>query len=385
MLLTGFDAQIEQAMYLDKPLRDHNLLQAIARTNRVYPNKGCGKIIDYYGITRNLYEALNFDESIIDSALIDLDHLKKEFLEILTEIKDIFIGINQEDPSIENLRTCLKIFIDNEGKQRYFTDKYSRLKLLFEVLSPDPFLADYIRAFEWITSVYIAFLNDFRAENIAMEAFRTGDIPTFGQYGEKVKKLIQEQIDYEGITKNFRELKINDIYTLERLDKMDDEEKALNLEKMLKQEISINIDTNPIFQKFSERLTAIRKEFEQHQIDLSERIKRYFDLMNDIKSKADEAKDLGLNLREYGLFVISQEFLPKTDQPLLLTLSKDLSKRLQSILDEGWQNSSKREEFLKGVKQIVQELLLKEYKDRIQVEDFPKFLNRLVDIVIKKF
>ena len=87
MLLTGFDAQIEQAMYLDKPLRDHNLLQAIARTNRVYPNKGCGKIIDYYGITRNLYEALNFDESIIDSALIDLNHLKEEFLEVLNEIK----------------------------------------------------------------------------------------------------------------------------------------------------------------------------------------------------------------------------------------------------------------------------------------------------------
>lgn len=385
MLLTGFDAQIEQAMYLDKPLRDHNLLQAIARTNRVYPNKGCGKIIDYYGITRNLYEALNFDESIIDSALIDLDHLKKEFLEVLNEIKDIFIGINQEDPSIENLRRCLKIFIDNESKQRYFTDKFGRLKLLFEVLSPDPFLSDYIRPFEWITSVYIAFINDFRPENLAMQAFRSGDIPTFGEYGEKVKKLIQEQIDYEGITKNFRELKINDIYTLERLDKMDDEEKALNLEKMLKQEISINIDTNPVFQKFSERLTAIRREFEQHQIDLTERIKLYYQLMNDIKSKSDEARELGLNLQEYGLFVISQEFLQKTDQPILLALSKDLSKRLQSILDEGWQNSSKREEFLKGVKQVIQELILKDYKGKIQVEDFSKFLNRLVDIVIKKF
>lgn len=385
MLLTGFDAQIEQAMYLDKPLRDHNLLQAIARTNRVYPNKGCGKIIDYYGITRNLYEALNFDESIIDSALIDLDHLKKEFLEVLSEIKNIFAGINQEDPSIENLRRCLKIFIDNESKQRYFSDKYARLKLLFEVLSPDPFLADHIRAFKWITSVYIAFTNDFRPENIAMDAFRTGNIPTFGEYGEKVKKLIQQQIDYEGITKNFRELKINDIYTLERLDKMDDEEKALNLEKMLKQEISINLDTNPVFQKFSERLIAIRREFEQHQIDLSERIKLYYDLMNDIKSKAEEAEGLGLNLREYGLFVISQEFLAKTDQPVILALSKDLSKRLESILDEGWQNSSKREEFLKGVKQIIQELILKDYKGKIQVEDFPKFLNRLVDIVIKKF
>ena len=161
--------------------------------------------------------------------------------------------------------------------------------------------------------------------------------------------------------------------------------KALNLEKMLKQEISINLDTNPMFQKFSERLLSIRKEFEQHQIDLSERIKRYYDLMNDIKSKSDEAKKLGLNLREYGLFVITQEFLPKTDQPVLINLSKDLSKKLESILDEGWQNSSKREEFLKGVKQIIQGLILKDYKDKIKVDDFPKYLNRLVDIVIKKF
>jgi len=385
MLLTGFDAQIEQAMYLDKPLRDHNLLQAIARTNRVYPNKGCGKIIDYYGITRNLYEALNFDESIIDSAMIDLNQLKKEFLERLTEIKDIFAGINQEDPSMENLRRCMKIFIDNENKQQYFTDKYARLKLLFEILSPDPFLADYIRTFEWITSVYIAFSNEFRPENVAMEAFKSGDIPTFGEYGEKVKKLIQEQIDYEGITKNFRELRINDIYTLEKLNKMDEEEKALNLEKMLKQEISINIDTNPVFQKFSERLLAIRKEFEQHQIDLSERIKRYYDLMNDMKSKAKEAEELGLNFRQYGLFIISQEFLPNTNQPVLIALSKDLSKRLQSILDEGWQNSSKREEFLKGVKQTIQEIVLKEYRGKLEIADFPKFLNRLVDIIIKKF
>ena len=306
-------------------------------------------------------------------------------LDILKQIKDIFTGINQEDPTIENLRRCLKIFIDNESKQRYFKDKYTRLKLLFEVLSPDPFLADYIRTFEWLTSVYIAFVNEFNPEDLAMQAFRSGEIPTFGEYGEKVKKLIQEQIDYEGITKFFRELKINDIYTLERLDKMDEEEKALNLEKMLKQEISINIDINPVFQKFSEKLMAIRREFEQHQIDLSQRIKRYYDLMNDIKNKSDEAKELGLNLQEYGLFVISQEFLPKVNQQILLLLSKDLSKKLQSILDEGWQNSSKREEFLKGVKQTIQQLLLKDYRDKIEITDFSKYLNRLVDVIIKRF
>lgn len=377
MLLTGFDAPIEQVMYLDKPLRDHNLLQAIARTNRVYPNKGCGKIIDYYGITRNLYDALNFDESIIDSAMIDLDHLKDEFLKVLGELKDVFKDINQNDPSFENLRKCLKIFIENENQQRFFTDKYGRLKLLFEILSPDPFLADNLNDFEWITSVYIAFLNEFRPLYL--------QVPTFGEYGEKVKKLIQEKIDYEGITKNFREMNIHNIQTLERLDQMDDEEKALNLEKMLKQEISINLELNPIFEKFSERLVAIRKEFEQHQIDLSERIKKYYELMKDIQGKSGEAEKLGLDLREFGLFVISQEFIEKPSEKELITLVKDLSGKLQGILDEGWQESSKHEEFLKGVKRVIQEVILKEYKGKIKVNDFPKYLNRLVDIVLKRF
>jgi len=63
MLLTGFDAPIEQVMYLDRPLKDHNLLQAIARTNRPYPNKKAGIIIDYCGVLKNLNKALNFDET----------------------------------------------------------------------------------------------------------------------------------------------------------------------------------------------------------------------------------------------------------------------------------------------------------------------------------
>ena len=113
MLLTGFDAPIEQVMYLDKPLRDHNLLQAIARTNRVYPNKGCGKIIDYYGVTKNLEDALNFDESVIDSAMIDIERLKVNFVNVLDEVMSLFENINIEDPSMDNLRRALKIFIEN--------------------------------------------------------------------------------------------------------------------------------------------------------------------------------------------------------------------------------------------------------------------------------
>ncbi len=377
MLLTGFDAPLEQVMYLDKPLRDHNLLQAIARTNRVYPNKGCGKIIDYYGITKNLYDALNFDESIVDSAMLNIDKLKEEFAKVMGEVMDLFVGINIEDPSMENLRRSLKIFTDNERKQQFFADKYSRLKLLFEILSPDPFLSQYLRKFEWITSFYLAFVKEFRSQGV--------DYEMLAEYGEKVKQLIQNRIDYEGITRNFRELKVNDLYTMERLDKMDDEEKARNLEKIIKQEISINVDTNPVFVRFSEKLSAIKKEFENQQIDLSERIKRYYDLLNDIKSKGDEAKALGLDLREYGLFTISQEFVKEAKQEQLIELVQDITRRLSDILDEGWQNSSKREEFLKNAKKTLQEIILKDYRGKLTVSDFSKYLNRLIDVVIKRF
>jgi len=378
MLLTGFDAPVEQVMYLDKPLRDHNLLQAIARTNRIYPNKGCGKIIDYYGVTKNLYEALNFDESIVDSAMIDIERLKKEFVKVVDEVMELFVGVNIEDPSIDNLRRCLKIFIDNQNKQQFFKDKYSRLKLLFEILSPDPFLMKYIRTFEWITSFYLAFVKEFQ-DSEGTDAF------SLAEYGSKIKSLIQEKIDYEGITKNFRELRVNDLYTLERLDKMNEDEKALNLEKMLKREISINIDTHPAFKKFSERLSAIRQEFEKHQIDLAERIKRYYELMNDIKTKAEEAKELGYSLGEYGLFVVSEEFVGESDSLVVKEFIKEMAARLADILDDGWQDSSKREEFLKEAKRTLQELILKDYKNKIKVSDFNKYLNRLIDIVIRKF
>lgn len=377
MLLTGFDAPIEQVMYLDKPLRDHNLLQAIARTNRVYPNKGCGKIIDYYGITKNLEKSLDFDESVLDTALINIDSIKEKFTETLDEVVRLFPGVNIEDPSMPNLRYCLKIFADSEDKQNFFSDRYGKLKLYFEILSPEPFLKKYLRTFEWITSFWLAFSREYVSDGLNMHEL--------AQYGQKLKDLIQAKIDYEGITKNFRELKINDMYALERLEKMEGEEKAANLEKMLKREISVNIDTDPVFKKFGERLSAIKKEFEQNQIDLTERIKRYYDLLEDVKKRGNEAQDLGMNLKEYGLYVVSEEFVENSHDAVGVSFVREVVLQLSSVLDVGWQESSKREEFLKEVKRIIQGLLWKEYKEKLKVNDPHKYLNRLVDIVIKKF
>jgi len=377
MLLTGFDEPVEQVMYLDKPLWDHNLLQAIARTNRVYKHKGAGMVIDYYGITKSLHKALDFDESEISSAMINIDKLKEEFVDIIEELADLFVGINIEDPSIDNLRRCLKIFRENDNKRQFFVNKYSRLKILFEILSPDPFLKKYMRVFEWYTSFNIAFAKEFNEEK--------SDSHILSQYGEKIKSIIQNEVNFEGITKNFRVLKIDELAKLEKLNKIDDEDKAINLEKMLKQEISIHVDSDPVYKKFSQRLNDIKKEFEKNQIDLAERIKRYVQLLDDIKHKDEEAKELGLNLREYGLYIISQEFIDTNDLSVIKDFVEEMAGRLEEILDEGWQESSKREEFIKDIKKIIQQMVLRDYVDKIEVKDFHKFLNRLVDIIFKKF
>lgn len=379
MLLTGFDAPIEQVMYLDKPLRDHNLLQAIARTNRVYLNKGCGKVIDYYGVTRNLIEALDFEEKDIDQALTDIAKLRENFVSVFEQLDEMFSGVNTEDPSMENLRRCLALFNGNEEKKGLFKDLFNKIKVYYEILSPDIFLKDYSRKVGWFACLYVAFRKEYEALNLNVYSL-------VAEYGEKMKKIIQDQVDYEGITKNYRPMTVADLVTLEDMYSENEEEKAKNLEKLLKNEISINIDTHPLFRKFGERLTAIKQEFEQKQIDLAERIKKYYELLEDVKKKDKEVKDFGLSLKEYSLFGASEEFV-KADKDVLKEFIKEFSEYLNGVLDFQWQESARREEIIKDIKQRLQKMILQDYKGKLEVDkkDFSKYLNRLEDLIIKKF
>lgn len=97
-LLTGFDAPILYCMYLDKPMRDHVLLQAIARVNRPYEDehgrkKPCGFVLDFVGIFDNLEKALAFDSKDIEGVVQDIDILKNEFAESITYAHDEYLSL----------------------------------------------------------------------------------------------------------------------------------------------------------------------------------------------------------------------------------------------------------------------------------------------------
>ena len=94
-LLTGFDAPILQAIYLDKPMKEHNLFQAICRTNRVYPGKTHGLIVDCLGIFDDVTSALDFDEKNVHNVIINLEELKKQLPAVMTQCLAFFPGVDR--------------------------------------------------------------------------------------------------------------------------------------------------------------------------------------------------------------------------------------------------------------------------------------------------
>ena len=358
----------------------HKLLQGFARTIRVEKGKVYGKIIDYYGITRNLVEALGFDEREIDEALTDIAEVKNNFVEAFDGVSALFAGVNTEDPSMANLRACLKLFEGSTDKQEQFEQGFKKLRALFELLSPDPFLKPYVRKVEWLACFYVAFQKEFNDDLAKLDVYQL-----VAEYGPKLRALVQEKVDYEGITRNYREMRVDQVAELEKRYGDDEEGKAKNLERLLKSEITINLDTHPLFRSFAERLEAIRREFESHQLSLIDRIKQYEELLGEVKKANDKAGELGLTLKEYALYGFSEEFISEVEQGVLKEYVKELSAYLEDIIEPAWQESTRREDLLKDIKRTIQQFVLQDYKGRFKVKEFPKYLNRLIDIIVRKF
>ena len=161
-LLTGYDAPVLYCMYLDKPLKDHTLLQAIARVNRPYPDKSSGLIVDYIGIFENLQRALSFDAATVATGLIDLEKLRVRFGELLTSIQAILAPIDLSTTGDRQARIIDHFF--EQDKRETFVQLFKELQTAYEVLSPDPFLRDYMDDYALIVQVYQVVYNYFDPE-----------------------------------------------------------------------------------------------------------------------------------------------------------------------------------------------------------------------------
>lgn len=152
-LLTGFDAPILQTMYLDKPMKDHNLLQAICRTNRVYPGKTHGLIVDYLGVFDDVAIALDFDETSVQKIITNLDELKEDLPVVMAKCLAFFPGVDRTIGGYEGLIAAQDCLPNNETRDS-FAAEFSVLSRLWEALSPDPCLGTFETDYKWLTQVY---------------------------------------------------------------------------------------------------------------------------------------------------------------------------------------------------------------------------------------
>ena len=165
-LLTGYDAPLLYCMYLDKPMRDHVLLQAIARVNRPHVDKNgvrkrIGLIIDFVGVLRELKKALRFDSSDVEGVIENLDLLLQDFLGKIERAKADYLADEGSGGADERLeRIVYGRFFDPEPRKAFF-EVYKEIEALWEILSPAPELRDHIATYRRLAHLYSAVRNAY--------------------------------------------------------------------------------------------------------------------------------------------------------------------------------------------------------------------------------
>lgn len=326
-LLTGFDAPVEQVMYLDKPLRDHNLLQAMARTNRPLPEMGKrnGLIVDYFGVFNDVEKALNFDESIREEAVIDWDKLRAQFPIEIGLCMGFFNGIPMRDTR-ECLMACLQRLLDTETALRFET-QFKRMEVLWEALSPDESLYDYRREYAWLCGIYIAHRRRNRRSAMSHMALAA-----------KTRELIQLHTEFMDIAENLPIYKIDENYLVRVREIPSPQDRAAELQKALEREL-VEGDGGFLYKMLGERL----KQAVERKEAGDEAALRFLTEMEAIVEQINESKReperLGLTGRgEYRLYQVIWEFAAEKDEDLCVRAARAMMDQLRKkqLLPNGW-------------------------------------------------
>jgi type I restriction enzyme R subunit len=327
-LLTGFDSPVTSTIYLDKPIRDHNLLQAIARTNRPMPerNKRNGLIIDYFGVFNDLHKALNFEESVVEEAIINWDKLREMAPIEIGKCLRYFSGIHREDTR-DCLMACLRRLAD-PGVALEFETQFKRMETLWEALSPDECLYDQRHDYSWLTSIYIAHRRRNRRA-----------LATHEELLVKTRELIQQNTEFMDIAEEVPVYRIDANY-LTKVDQLPNAaDRAAELEAALTRELIERNVGGIIPQKLGVRLRQAIEEKQQGDAAGLKLLAELQSIVQDLNKAQAEPERLGLvETGEYELFTVVREYTAIKDEPLCIRVTKAMMSRLHrgQHLPPGW-------------------------------------------------
>lgn len=295
MLLTGFDAPIEQVMYLDRPLKEHTLLQAIARVNRTCGDiKKCGYVVDYYGVLDFLDEALAiFDKEDLGRPMESMASIYDEMLSLRENVMRMFSGVDKD-----NLDALVKI-LEPEDKRAEFEVAYKKFAGAVETLMPTV-SKDILNDVKWLSYIRAAAKMRYNPE-------KKLDI---GDCGEKVKEIISKHLSSNGVISWIEPITLfEDDFENKIKNNMSDEAVASTMEHAIKNAIHLKMDENPVYYtSLFEKLQQILEETKNDWVEKKARLKEF--MKNDIGSgEKDMANELGLNVKEFAVFETVRKLL----------------------------------------------------------------------------
>jgi type I restriction enzyme R subunit len=353
-LLTGFDAPILQTMYLDKSIKDHTLLQAICRTNRLFPNKFFGRIVDYFGVFDDAAKALQFDEESIKTVISNLSDLRDKLPKALKETLSHFEGIDRAIEGFEGLEAAQNAIGDNEKKDAFARD-YKYLSKLWESLSPDAILNLYQEDYKWLSQVF---------ESVRPAADNVGKLLWFS-LGAQTTKLIHENI-HVGEVHQLEEF-VLDADVIEDIFNNPDPKNAKKLEKLLLKRFKKHAG-NPKFKTLSERLEALRDKAEQGLITSIEFVKELCKLAKETVEAEKELEELLIEKTpKAALTELFLELKTEETPAVVERIVEDIDAIVRVVRFPGWQiTSSGEREVQKSLRKAL--LKYKLHKDQILFE-----------------
>lgn len=350
-LLTGFDAPILQTMYLDKSLKDHTLLQAICRTNRLYPNKTFGRIVDYFGVFDDAAKALEFDETEVQQIITNLSELRSKLPQAMTDALSHFEGVDRTTEGFEGLEAAQEA-IATDKKKDAFAQDFKYLSKLWESLSPDNMLDIYNEDYKWLAQVY---------ESVKPASDNIGKL-LWLTLGAQTTKLIHENV-HVGDIHHLNEF-VMDADVIEDIFNNPNPKRVKQLEKALIKRFNKHKDL-PKFKSLSERLEELRDKAEKGLIASIDFIK---ELCKIAKETVQAEKELAEELQEKTpKAALTELFLElKTDQTpaVVERIVNDIDAIVRVVRFPGWQNSvSGEREVQKSLRKSL--LKYKLHKDQV--------------------
>ena len=325
-LLAGFDAPILQTMYLDKPMKDHTLVQAISRVNRPYPMKSFGLIVDYIGVFDNVSKSLVFDEKEMFAVVKNLGELRTQLPDAVIKSLNYFPGIDRTITGYEGLIAAQEHLPNNEVRDNYAAD-FNVLSRLWEALSPDPCLNEYREVYRWLSQVY---------ESVK-PATGNGKL-LWHTLGAKTLDIINEHV-YVDTIRDDLETVVLDGNTIKTIIESNNPTKTKEIEIKIKRRLQKHLN-NPNFTKLGEKLEQLKMEYEKGFINSLEFLKRLLSLAKEVVEAEKEIEPEDEQKKAKAALTELFEEARTDNTPVIVErIVNEIDEVVRIVRFEGWQNS----------------------------------------------